>query len=364
MFSAPHFESLVRYSYFKKGIFIQHRRSVYRTHRLYYSVLFSFQESKDGKGQEKQSVSSSVEKKNSFDQSPDAENLKTAKTCDTIPEALLTTYLAPDDNLLEVVFVREVGASSSTEKPSSNSSGLANKYSKRVWGDLAEVSKVEHHQESNICEKNCVRVFSTNKAFSRFLNEHRENEIRDIEKQFSQGTVGISIIFSPGETDFIISGDNEKTVDQVYDQLKALESSIVSQTFETNQPGVRKFFTEGGEGERRVKTIEKDHLCVVEIELVNQVPETEKMGQRDQAFDLPEIPVWQRSAAAGRDQDAISNDQVLVTSEGIRISWKVGNIATEQVGSSKSRFLGNHMDGKISGDFIGAFYSNNNANIS
>jgi len=89
-------------------------------------------------------------------------------------------------------------------------------------------------------------------------------------------------------------------------RLDSLERSFVFRRLERRQPGLRKYFEKDGIGHGKVELIQRDQKCFIKVE-----KNFEKRSDRD----------------------------CFVTAHGHTISWKIGDIAKEQVNQIQSGYL-------------------------
>ena len=156
----------------------------------------------------------------------------------------------------------------------------------------------------------------------RHINEATEM----LQKQMSDM---VKINKGEGNDDFDISGNNEGLI-RTRRKLDALIKDTTSETFDVRQPGLRKFF-DSGKGDRLVKSVEKDHSCVIQVQ--------KKFGQRWDDWGSLD------SASSGSDDSDVDDDDdedviarsgsdvfsLMMTRGHHKISWRPGNIETEKV---------------------------------
>ena len=155
----------------------------------------------------------------------------------------------------------------------------------------------------------------SSKIVRRYLSELRQDDLRFIEAHLANFKVKIQT--GKGDDDFVISG-NKEGLKRAKTKLNALADSTLSDSFDVKQPGLRKYFA-SGQGDRLVKSAEKDHACAI--------------------LALKQDGVCTRAAEAAIKSDFSRSDDTvggtdpsaLVTRSGQKISWKLGNIETEQV---------------------------------
>ena len=96
----------------------------------------------------------------------------------------------------------------------------------------------------------------------RYLSECRQEDLLSIEDQLKDFEVNIEN--GEEEDDFFISGTKEGLI-RVREKLDALIEDTASETFDVEQPGVRKFF-QSGKVDDLVKSVEKDQDCVIQVQ--------------------------------------------------------------------------------------------------
>lgn len=203
--------------------------------------------------------------------------------------------------------------------------------------DVIEVMK----KLNTFLETNCIReeqFICTSQIIRRYLAELRQEDLRSIENELKGFEVKIKK--GKGDDDFDISGNKEGLI-RVRKSLDALIKNTESKTFDVKQPGLRKYF-DSGKGDRLVKSVEKDQDCAIQVQ--------KNFGQR-RGDVLRTQAAAEDSASLGSDaededdDDGVSDDDddddeaavseadgsVLVMTQGQKISWKTGNIATEKV---------------------------------
>ena len=98
--------------------------------------------------------------------------------------------------------------------------------------------------------------------FRRYLSECRLEDLHSIEDQLIDFEVKIE--HGKDEDDLAISGTKEGLT-QAREKLDALIEDTASETFDVEQPGLRKFF-ESGKGDHLVESVEKDQDCVIQVQ--------------------------------------------------------------------------------------------------
>ena len=190
-------------------------------------------------------------------------------------------------------------------------------------------------------ENNCIREerFSCpSKLIRRYLFELRQEDLRSIETQLADFEVKIQK--GKGDDDFVISG-NKEGLKRVKRKLEDLVGRTESEKFDVRQPGLRKYFA-SGKGERLVKSVEKDHTCAIHVQ--------RSFGQKRDDVRTRDAEVTVESDVTSGDDDAANegsehdsdeddeeaavsdaDPSAFVTKDGHKISWRPGNIETEQV---------------------------------
>ena len=96
----------------------------------------------------------------------------------------------------------------------------------------------------------------------RYLSECGQEDLLSIEDQLKDFEVKIEN--GEEENEFYISGIKEGLT-RVREKLDALIEDTTSETFDVEQPGVRKFF-QSGKGDDLVKSVEKVYDCVIQVQ--------------------------------------------------------------------------------------------------
>ena len=175
-------------------------------------------------------------------------------------------------------------------------------------------------------EKNSIRkepVICPLEDIKQYIKENKEEDLRSIERKLVKYDVKI---LDGERNQFYISGRGEGLR-----QSKALLSEIINmiavRNFTVQQPGLRKTF-ERGKGESLIKMVGKDQKCLIRIKKKFQ---QKKSGGRNET-------TWSAATETDTDSDDDNSDLMtsvgepcFVTAQGYKISWKIGNIAEEQV---------------------------------
>jgi len=167
----------------------------------------------------------------------------------------------------------------------------------------------------------------------RYLVEHRQEDLRSIEKGLKDFEVKINK--GKGDNDLDISG-NKEGLNRVRRKLDALIKDTSSEIFEVRQPGLQKYF-DSLQAERLVKSVENDLNCAIQVQ--------KNFGQR-RKDSRSQAAVASASSRLSEDDDSdLENDNddeddaavsgsdasTLVMTQGHKISWRIGNIETEKV---------------------------------
>ena len=207
---------------------------------------------------------------------------------------------------------------------------------KQLCRDFEKRSKIRCHRGS-VTEFHVFGlkkdVDEAMKAMTKFLNEQKAKEgefrfnstvnqrlflefynddITKLEESLSSYSVRIS---SDGNGDLHFTGAVEG-VKEVTKILNAIQEDITEKTVNITLPGMRGFLAKN-KGEL-IGAVEKEHKCVLEIEETTR----EDQGQDD----IDEV------SSVSSDEEAFDeDDDTIVTQEGKKIVWKIGNIVEEEV---------------------------------
>ena len=183
-------------------------------------------------------------------------------------------------------------------------------------------------------DKSCIREEQfkcPSKIVKRYLCELRQDDLRSIEAEFVDFEIKIQT--GKGDDDFVISG-NKEGLERAKRKLDALIDSTESEKFDVKQPGLRKYFA-SGKGDGLVKSVQKDHACVIQVQKQDDV--------RISAIDAAMKSDYSSSDDDDDDEEEERDDavgstdpSVLVIRNSQKISWKPGNIETEQVSFMKN----------------------------
>ena len=96
----------------------------------------------------------------------------------------------------------------------------------------------------------------------RYLLEQRKEAMHSVKRNLAK----INVKIKKGHTSnsLKVTSTNRPLV-ELPQELKEMMSHIAEETVKTNQPGVQKFFTYGT-GVHVLKSLEKEHRCVIEVE--------------------------------------------------------------------------------------------------
>ena len=196
-------------------------------------------------------------------------------------------------------------------------------------------------------DTNCIReeqMKCSSKLVRKYLSELRQDDLSSIEVQLRHE---VKIQTGKGDDDFVIWG-NKEGIKRAKSMLEALADSTECEILNVKQPGLRNFFASGN-GDLLVSSVEKNHACVIHIQKKDEMPTvTEaiaKPGNEDSDDDDDDDDDYDGAAAADddigevgdKDEENMNNivtstdSSTLVTGSGHKISWKPGNIKTQQV---------------------------------
>ena len=199
-------------------------------------------------------------------------------------------------------------------------------------------------------DTNCIReeqMKCSSKLVRKYLSELRQDDLSSIEVQLRHE---VKIQTGKGDDDFAIWG-NKEGIKRAKSMLEALADSTECEILNVKQPGLRNFFASGN-GDLLVSSVEKNHACVIHIQKKDEMPTvTEaiaKPGNEDSDDDDDDDDDDDYDGAAAADDDDIgevgdkdeenmnnivtsTDSSTLVTGSGHKISWKPGNIKTQQV---------------------------------
>ena len=214
-------------------------------------------------------------------------------------------------------------------------------------------------------EKHSIRTeqfTSPFKLFRRYLSELRQEDLRSIETQLTEFEVKIQN--GNGDDKFVIRGKKEG-LQRARGELNNLLVGLKSETFDLQQPGLKKFFS-SEKGNRLIKSIERDNACVIDAQtsfgkkpddMSTQATETaddvsDKTGDEAGGLSYDEEEEEEESDEEDDDDDDDEEEEEqeesedkegivrktgpfsLITTNGQIISGKTGNIETEKVSLS------------------------------
>ena len=174
------------------------------------------------------------------------------------------------------------------------------------------VEKVEIFVNENRVRE---REFKCLSSMRRFLVEQGKDETKLIEQKLKQFRVKIKK--SNREEDLVIEGTKEGLA-RAHKMLALLTNKLndFKESFQIQQPGLRKFLTSGG-GDQLVRSVERDQECVVDVK--HKFKKEEK------------------DSGASDDEVTVAGSSTLVVGS-CKISWKTGDITKEQVRFNSAAF--------------------------
>ena len=196
-------------------------------------------------------------------------------------------------------------------------------------------------------DTNCIReeqMKCSSKLVRKYLSELRQDDLSSIEVQLRHE---VKIQTGKGDDDFVIWG-NKEGIKRAKSMLEALTDSTECEILNVKQPGLRNFFASGN-GDLLVSSVEKNHACVIHVQKKDEMPTvTEtiaKPGNEDSDDDDDDDDDYDGAAdddddigeVGDKDEENMNNivtstdPSTLVTGSGHKISWKPGNIKTQQV---------------------------------
>ena len=183
------------------------------------------------------------------------------------------------------------------------------------------------------------------KLFKRYLSELRQEDLRSIQTQLTEFEVKIQN--GNGDDEFVIRGKKEG-LQRARGELNKLLVGLKSETFDLQQPGLKKFFS-SEKGNRLIKSIENDNACVIDAQTsFGKKPDDISTQATETADDLSD-ETGDESGLSYDDDDDCDDDvdeeeaeeeEAIVsktgplslgTANGQSISWKAGKIETEKV---------------------------------
>ena len=174
----------------------------------------------------------------------------------------------------------------------------------------------------------------SSKLVRKYLSELRQDDLSSIEVQLRHE---VKIQTGKGDDDFVIWG-NKEGIKRAKSKLEALEHSTECETLKVKQPGLRNFFASGN-GDLLVSSVEKNQK---KDEMPTVTEAIAKPGNEDSdddddhdgaAYDDDD----DIAEVGDKDEENMNNivtstdSSTLVTGSGHKISWRPGNIKTQQV---------------------------------
>ena len=177
---------------------------------------------------------------------------------------------------------------------------------------LKTVEKLQQFLHKNSIRKEQFACRS--KCIKQYLIQTRQDDLQLIEEKLHTYDVKI---MDGEDKNFCISGRGDG-LQQAKRLLVEIAEKIAFTSCTIDQPGLRKTF-ERGRGESIVKTIGEDHKCLIRV-----IKKFHHTNGR---------PTETQSDSDDDNSDLMTSveDPSIFTVEGYKISWKIGNIAEEQV---------------------------------
>ena len=196
-------------------------------------------------------------------------------------------------------------------------------------------------------DTNCIReeqMKCSSKLVRKYLSELRQDDLSSIEVQLRHE---VKIQTGKGDDDFVIWG-NKEGIKRAKSMLEALTDSTECEILNVKQPGLRNFFASGN-GDLLVSSVEKNHACVIHVQKKDEMPTvTETIAKKpgnedsdddddDDDYDGAADDDDDIGEVGDKDEENMNNivtstdSSTLVTGSGHKISWKPGNIKTQQV---------------------------------
>ena len=193
-------------------------------------------------------------------------------------------------------------------------------------------------------DTNCIReeqMKCSSKLVRKYLSELRQDDLSSIEVQLRHE---VKIQTGKGDDDFVIWG-NKEGIKRAKSMLEALTDSTEREILNVKQPGLRNFFASGN-GDLLVSSVEKNHACVIHVQKKDEMPTVteaiakpgnEDSDDDDDDYDGAADDDDDIGEVGDKDEENMNNivtstdSSTLVTGSGHKISWKPGNIKTQQV---------------------------------
>ena len=150
----------------------------------------------------------------------------------------------------------------------------------------------------------------------RFFNEFYQDELSKLKEVLSLTAVKISLDEDGYRIRFSGTEDGVKLVEE---RLYTMQEQIKEKTVNISTPGMRTFLAQE-EGKRLIATVEREQKCVIEVS-----EQSGQQGEEDESDDDEPL----RTSSDG-DEEVDENEET-ITSGGIKIIWKTGNIEEERV---------------------------------
>lgn len=167
---------------------------------------------------------------------------------------------------------------------------------------------------------------SLDRGIRRYILEHRKDELTKFENDYT-----VKISADEKDDKFIISGTKVERA-QAQKDLMLLVDSVLLDTKIVEQPGLHKLAT-SGKVDRMIRKIELEHKCALEkvAENFSQANERNKLQERDNLNSNLSTSHSDATSPAGYSSVSSSAGTKSEKCRNVTVSWKMGNIVTEQV---------------------------------
>ena len=163
-----------------------------------------------------------------------------------------------------------------------------------------------------------------------FILQYRMPQVKAIERKLSVYNGEIDI----DAHDKILVTARSDGINWAVQMVNELIDKVVCDSFEIVQPGIKTFCAKGRLDSllRMVKTEEKCHVGV-EMKFLHRPNSSNPNGSAAVGAGSPSTSCSANvlPGAIGNAEPSVNSSVVFVTRQGYKISWKIGDIATEQV---------------------------------
>ena len=152
----------------------------------------------------------------------------------------------------------------------------------------------------------------------RFFGEFYKEEVNALEQELEH--FGVKICFNDSG-DFIRYSGSEEGVKEVEERLYVMQDEIKEKAFKISTPGMKKLLSQE-EGNRLIEKVQREKKCIIEVTELSEEGEKEHHDESESDDG---------SSKCDGEEEIDETDNTIFTSQGKKLTWKIGEIQEEQV---------------------------------